>query len=175
MKRGFDSSASLGDTQRQWTIFVALFCSRGMQLQLARLFFAAQGMALQCNCKSKGSRCPVPSLFSQVSLFEQTAAATSGQALRRVLWLQSRSSEDWLVRRANFCKSIAVMSMVGYALGLGDRHPSNLLLMRDSGRVAHIDFSDCFEVAAHRKKYPEKVPFRLVSYPFQRVEGSHWR
>ncbi|PHJ24453.1 target of rapamycin [Cystoisospora suis] len=101
-------------------------------------------------------------LLQKVNLFEQTAAATSGQALRRVLWLQSRGSEDWLVRRANFCKSVAVMSMVGYILGLGDRHPSNLLLMRDSGRVAHIDFSDCFEVAAHRKKFPERVPFRLT-------------
>jgi FKBP12-rapamycin complex-associated protein len=32
------------------------------------------------------------------------------------------------------------MSMVGYILGLGDRHPSNLMLDRVSGRVVHIDF-----------------------------------
>ena len=30
--------------------------------------------------------------------------------------------------------------------GLGDRHPSNLMLERASGRVVHIDFGDCFEV-----------------------------
>lgn len=38
------------------------------------------------------------------------------------------------------------MSMVGYVLGLGDRHPSNLMLDRHSGRIIHIDFGDCFEV-----------------------------
>ena len=26
----------------------------------------------------------------------------------------------------------------------------------------HIDFGDCFEVAMHREKYPEKIPFRLT-------------
>lgn len=57
------------------------------------------------------------------------------------------------------------MSMVGYILGLGDRHPSNLMLDQISGRVLHIDFGDCFEVAMHREKFPEKVPFRLTRYP----------
>ncbi len=49
------------------------------------------------------------------------------------------------------------MSMVGYVLGLGDRHPSNLMLDRKSGKVLHIDFGDCFEVAMQRDKFPEKV------------------
>ena len=34
---------------------------------------------------------------------------------------------------------------VGYLLGLGDRHPSNLMLDRYSGKLLHIDFGDCFE------------------------------
>ena len=54
------------------------------------------------------------------------------------------------------------MSMVGYILGLGDRHPSNIMLQRDSGKIVHIDFGDCFEVAVLRDKFPEKVPFRLT-------------
>ena len=74
-------------------------------------------------------------------------------------------SEEWLERRTNFTRSLAVMSMVGYILGLGDRHPSNLMLDQISGRVLHIDFGDCFEVAMHREKFPEKVPFRLTRYP----------
>ncbi|KAK2184840.1 hypothetical protein NP493_250g01026 [Ridgeia piscesae] len=54
------------------------------------------------------------------------------------------------------------MSMVGYVLGLGDRHPSNLMLDRMSGKITHIDFGDCFEVAMTREKFPEKIPFRLT-------------
>ena len=45
---------------------------------------------------------------------------------------------------------------------LGDRHPSNLLLDRMSGKILHIDFGDCFEVAMTREKFPEKIPFRLT-------------
>ena len=67
--------------------------------------------------------------------------------------------------------------MVGYILGLGDRHPSNLMLDRGTGKVIHIDFGDCFEVAMHREKYPEKVPFRLtrmITYAMEvsNIEGS---
>lgn len=54
------------------------------------------------------------------------------------------------------------MSMVGYILGLGDRHPSNIMINRNSGKIVHIDFGDCFEVAVLRDKFPEKVPFRLT-------------
>jgi FKBP12-rapamycin complex-associated protein len=54
------------------------------------------------------------------------------------------------------------MSMVGYVLGLGDRHPSNLMLDRMSGKITHIDFGDCFEVAMTREKFPEEIPFRLT-------------
>ena len=53
-------------------------------------------------------------------------------------------------------------SIVGYVIGLGDRHPSNILIDRLSGKVIHIDFGDCFEKAAKRKFLPEVVPFRLT-------------
>lgn len=42
------------------------------------------------------------------------------------------------------------------------RHPSNLMLDRMSGKIIHIDFGDCFEVAMTREKFPEKIPFRLT-------------
>jgi phosphatidylinositol kinase/protein kinase (PI-3 family) len=54
------------------------------------------------------------------------------------------------------------MSMVGYILGLGDRHPSNLMMNRNTGTIVHIDFGDCFEVAMHRERFPERIPFRLT-------------
>jgi phosphatidylinositol kinase/protein kinase (PI-3 family) len=38
--------------------------------------------------------------------------------------------------------------------------------------VIHIDFGDCFEVAMHRKSFPEKVPFRLTRMLIAAMEVS---
>ncbi|XP_074302937.1 serine/threonine-protein kinase TOR-like isoform X1 [Silene latifolia] len=89
---------------------------------------------------------------------------------QQVLWLKSRTSEVWLYRRTNYT-SLAVMSMVGYLLGLRDRHPSNLMLHRYSGKILHIDFGDCFE-ASMKEKFPEKVPFRLTRMLVKAMEVS---
>ena len=101
-------------------------------------------------------------LVNKVELFKQVLEETTGQDLAKMLWLKSKTSDVWVERRANFTKSLAVMSMVGYILGLGDRHPSNLMVDRVSGGVVHIDFGDCFEITSQRSKYPEIIPFRLT-------------
>mmetsp|Transcript_11561 Transcript_11561/g.42284 ORF Transcript_11561/g.42284 Transcript_11561/m.42284 type:complete len:2481 (+) Transcript_11561:259-7701(+) len=111
-------------------------------------------------------------LIAKLEVFQHVLACTKGDDLYKILWLKSRSSESWLERRTNYTRSLAVMSMVGYLLGLGDRHPSNLLVDRLSGRVTHIDFGDCFEVAMQREKYPEKVPFRLTRMLVKAMEVS---
>ncbi|KAJ9469159.1 Target of rapamycin [Diplonema papillatum] len=101
-------------------------------------------------------------LFQKVDVFEYILEQTKGDDLARMLWLKSRSSEIWLATRTTYTRSLAVMSMVGFIMGLGDRHPSNLMLDLDTRKVIHIDFGDCFEVASRRPKYPEQVPFRLT-------------
>lgn len=116
-------------------------------------------------------------LMQKVEVFGYALDNTTGQDLYRVLWLKSKSSEAWLDRRTNYTRSLGVMSIVGYILGLGDRHPSNLMLDRITGKIIHIDFGDCFEVAMHREKYPERVPFRLtrmLTYAMEvsNIEGS---
>ncbi|KXN92422.1 Phosphatidylinositol 3-kinase tor2 [Leucoagaricus sp. SymC.cos] len=111
-------------------------------------------------------------LLQKVEVFEYALENTTGQDLYRVLWLKSANSEHWLERRATYTRSLAVNSMVGHILGLGDRHPSNLLLERSTGKVVHIDFGDCFEVAMHREKFPEKVPFRLTRMLTHAMEVS---
>ncbi|XP_064642053.1 serine/threonine-protein kinase mTOR-like isoform X1 [Lineus longissimus] len=101
-------------------------------------------------------------LMQKVEVFEHALEHTNGDDLAKILWNKSPSSEVWFDRRTNYTRSLAVMSMVGYILGLGDRHPSNLMLDRMSGKITHIDFGDCFEVAMTREKFPEKIPFRLT-------------
>ncbi|KIJ55748.1 hypothetical protein M422DRAFT_24274 [Sphaerobolus stellatus SS14] len=111
-------------------------------------------------------------LLQKVEVFEYALDNTTGQDLYRMLWLRSANSEAWLDRRATYTRSLAVNSMVGYILGLGDRHPSNILIERATGKVVHIDFGDCFEVAMHREKFPETVPFRLTRMLTHAMEVS---
>lgn len=40
------------------------------------------------------------------------------------------------------------MSMVGYIIGLGDRHLDNVLIDMTTGEVVHIDYNVCFEKGA---------------------------
>ena len=89
-----------------------------------------------------------------------------------MLWVKSSNSEIWLERRTTYTRSLAVTSMVGYILGLGDRHPSNIMLERQTGKIVHIDFGDCFEIAMRREKFPERIPFRLTRMLTKAMEVS---
>jgi FKBP12-rapamycin complex-associated protein len=100
--------------------------------------------------------------IQKVEIFETALELSSGDDLAKILWYKSATAENWLERRTNYIRSLAVMSMVGYVLGLGDRHPSNLMLDRNNGKIIHVDFGDCFETAMFREKFPEKIPFRLT-------------
>eukprot|EP01060_Flectonema_neradi_P016029 TRINITY_DN2262_c0_g1_i4.p1 TRINITY_DN2262_c0_g1~~TRINITY_DN2262_c0_g1_i4.p1 ORF type:complete len:1570 (+),score=316.21 TRINITY_DN2262_c0_g1_i4:4060-8769(+) len=111
-------------------------------------------------------------LMQKVEVFEHALANTDGDDLHNILWLKATSSEAWLERRTNYTRSLATMSMVGYVLGLGDRHPSNLMLDSSTGKVIHIDFGDCFEVAMQRDRFPEKIPFRLTRMVVRAMEVS---
>lgn len=111
-------------------------------------------------------------LMQKIEVFEHAMTSTTGMDLYRILWLKSTSASDWLARRTTYTRSLALTSMLGYVIGLGDRHPSNILIHRVTGMVIHIDFGDCFEVAMHREKYPETVPFRLTRMMVHAMEIS---
>ncbi|KAG8882733.1 phosphatidylinositol kinase- protein kinase tor1 [Tulasnella sp. 332] len=101
-------------------------------------------------------------IMQKVESLEYALQRTTGQDLYTILWQKSANSEEWVNRRSTYTRSLAVNSMAGYILGLGDRHPSNILLSRITGQVVHIDFGDCFDVAMMREMYAEKIPFRLT-------------
>lgn len=67
----------------------------------------------------------------------------------------------WLASRLSYGRTAAVMSMVGYILGLGDRHCENILLDQITGDVVHVDFNCLFE-KGKLLETPERVPFRLT-------------
>ncbi|KPI88823.1 putative phosphatidylinositol 3-kinase [Leptomonas seymouri] len=80
----------------------------------------------------------------------------------RAMWHRANAAEQWLDRRTAFTVSLATMSMVGYIMGLGDRHLGNILISMSTGKVVHIDFGDSFDVGRLRHVLPETIPFRLT-------------
>ncbi|OHT11954.1 hypothetical protein TRFO_18322 [Tritrichomonas foetus] len=105
-------------------------------------------------------------------LYQIIAEQTPADELDQYIWLQASTSSVWLKNNTNFVTSTALMSIAGYIIGLGDRHPNNILLQSNNGKVAHIDFEDCFEITMNRKIYPEKVPFRLTRMISNALDGA---
>ena len=69
--------------------------------------------------------------------------------------------DEWFERRLSYTRSAAAISMLGYILGLGDRHGQNILLDKNTGEVIHIDLGIAFETG-RVLPIPEVVPFRLT-------------
>lgn len=67
----------------------------------------------------------------------------------------------WYDFRAQYCSSLAVMSIVGYLVGIGDRHLDNIMISERNGNIMHIDF-DCIFEKGKSLGVPEVVPFRLT-------------
>lgn len=67
----------------------------------------------------------------------------------------------WFERRLAYTHSVATSSMIGYILGLGDRHVLNILIDQSTAEVIHIDFGIAFEQGLLLPT-PETVPFRLT-------------
>lgn len=68
---------------------------------------------------------------------------------------------DWFEKRLAYTRSVAATSMVGYIVGLGDRHTMNILIDQATAEVVHIDLGVAFEQGLMLKT-PERVPFRLT-------------
>lgn len=71
------------------------------------------------------------------------------------------SLKDWYAAKMKYTRSVAVSSIVGHILGIGDRHTNNILISQITGEVVHIDFGIVFE-QGKLLAVPELVPFRLT-------------
>lgn len=75
--------------------------------------------------------------------------------------LQFTTPHNWYQARCSYIKTTAVISMVGYIIGLGDRHGENILYDSKTGDTVHVDFN-CLFTKGENFECPERVPFRLT-------------
>ncbi|KAF9764420.1 putative serine/threonine-protein kinase MEC1 like protein [Nosema granulosis] len=68
---------------------------------------------------------------------------------------------NWYLARDNYTKTCAVMNIMGWFMGLGDRHAENILFDINLGDTVHVDLNCIFE-SAKKLSIPERVPFRLT-------------
>eukprot|EP01083_Nonionella_stella_P219786 786922_1 len=96
-------------------------------------------------------------------------ARTPSDLLRAQLWASSACLEEFFLKTKVFARSLAVMSMIGHIIGLGDRHLGNILADFHTGEIVHIDYNVCFDKGL-RLRIPEVIPFRL-SRNFENAMG----
>jgi phosphatidylinositol kinase/protein kinase (PI-3 family) len=118
-----------------------------------------------------------------LSIYRELIAETPSNLISNEIVNASSSPEDWMETVNEFSRSTGVMSMLGYVIGLGDRHLDNILLDFETGRVVHIDFNVCFDKGLDLR-VPETVPFRLTpnirdglgkfDYSYFRIEWRRW-
>ena len=56
----------------------------------------------------------------------------------RELWCASAGAGEWWQMVQTYSRSTAVMSMIGYIIGLGDRHLDNVLVDLATGEVSSL-------------------------------------
>ncbi|KAF1770033.1 hypothetical protein GCK72_001850 [Caenorhabditis remanei] len=93
-------------------------------------------------------------------VFEGLSSKTPTDLISRELWMRASDATSWWAVTKRYARSLAVMSMIGSVLGLGDRHLDNLLVDLKYGHVVHIDYNICFDKGKNLR-IPETVPFRL--------------
>lgn len=82
--------------------------------------------------------------------------------LRQALFKLSASPECFFAMRSNFGKSLAVMCIAHWIMGIGDRHLGNFLIDKTNGQLIGIDFNMSFGAATRNLNIPEILPFRLT-------------
>lgn len=80
--------------------------------------------------------------------------------MRHFFFEKFTDPDEWFEKRTAYTRTTATVSILGYVLGLGDRHTQNILLDEKSGEAVHIDLGVAFE-AGRILPIPETVPFRL--------------
>ena len=83
------------------------------------------------------------------------------QVLHHFFFERWEHPSAWFEHRLAYSRSLGSSTIVGFLLGLGDRHCSNILLDQRSAELVHIDLGIAFD-KGQLLKTPERVPFRLT-------------
>jgi ataxia telangiectasia mutated family protein len=98
---------------------------------------------------------------SKHCVFVEEIQARFKPVFRHFFLESTYSIHQWYGKRLQYIKSAAVGSMIGYIVGLGDRHCQNIMIDQNSGELIHIDLNMIFEFGK-TLRIPERVPFRLT-------------
>lgn len=105
----------------------------------------------------------VPKADIQIAFGRHIAALPAEAKLKTYLLRSAIGPEALWYLRQRFASSLAVYSITGYLLGIGDRHLENTLLCTQTAELVPIDFGYSFGVGA-LLPIPELVPFRLTGF-----------
>lgn len=131
-----------------------------MQLRLSEIGLAPvprPGAAASLSSLPPSSQWPKKVVLQ---VYEELTRETPSDVFWKAMWSWSGDVESHARTVQRYNRSTATSSIIGYVLGLGDRHLDNILLDASTGDVIHIDYNVCFE-AGLQLYVPEVVPFRL--------------
>lgn len=101
-------------------------------------------------------------IFQIAENYTAIASKIPNDILRKALYTMSSSPECFFMLRNNFASSLATMCIGNWILGIGDRHLSNLLISKKTGKIVGIDFGMAFGMATRNLHIPELIPIRLT-------------
>ena len=101
-----------------------------------------------------------------ITKYNEHRALLKWNLLRNGLENLCLTSSAFITIKDRFVKSMAVLNIASYLLGIGDRHSENYLVNVGDGEVMGIDFGCAFGAGVNLG-VPELMPFRLT----QQIEG----
>ncbi|PVV02007.1 hypothetical protein BB560_003552 [Smittium megazygosporum] len=98
---------------------------------------------------------------SRYEIYDQISKMIPSNLIYEHLLKNAESSYEFLKNINNFVRTLGMISILGYLVGLGDRHLDNIMLNPRNGRMMHIDLNMNFDRGL-MLNIPEIVPFRLT-------------